>query len=69
MELTKEEKISIIQQHQRNIVFNEFNTQMSIVEENAKEAPDTNILTELNVRITETAAQNAALQAEIDKLA
>jgi hypothetical protein len=68
MELNKEEKINIIQQHQKNIVYNKFNTQMSIVEENAKETPDAIVLVGLNTKIIESAAQLVALQTEIDNL-
>jgi hypothetical protein len=68
MELTKEEKINIIEQHQKNIVYNKFNTEMSIVEENAKNTPDTSVVTALNAKITESVAQLAALQIELNNL-
>jgi hypothetical protein len=68
MELTKEEKINIIEQHQRNIVYNKFNTEMSIVEENAKNTPDASVVTALNAKITESVAQLAALQIELNNL-
>jgi hypothetical protein len=68
MELTAEEKINIIEQHQRNIAYNKYNSQVSLVEENAKATPDSSIIANLNVKITEATAQLAALQDEIDAL-
>ena len=68
MELTKQEKTDIINQHQRNLVYNKYNTELSIVEENAKTSPDAEVIATLNAKINELTSQLNALKSELDSL-
>jgi len=63
-QLTNEEKISIINSHLKNLEYNKFNIEMSIVEEEAKSTPDSSTLSSLNSQISEIDVQVAALNAE-----
>ncbi len=68
-QLTNEEKISIINSHLKNLEYNKFNIEMSIVEEEAKSTPDSSTLSSLNSQISEIDVQVAALNAESALLA
>ena len=63
-QLTNEEKISIINSHLKNLEYNKFNIEMSIVEESAKSTPDSSNLSSLNSQASEIDVQIAALNAE-----
>lgn len=67
-QLTKEEKTAIINNHQKNILLNKYNIEISVIEENAKETPDSNIITELNNQIQECDDKLAALEQELNSL-
>lgn len=64
--LTNEEKISIINQHKRNLEYSKYNVQISLIEENASAAPDAS-----TVAILESDIENITrkLQALDDELA
>lgn len=66
--LSKEEKTAIINNHQKNILLNKYNIEISVIEENAKETPDSTMLTELNNQIQECNDKLTALQQELDSL-
>ncbi len=66
---TNEEKISIINSHLKNLEYNKFNIEMSIVEENAKSTPDSSNISSLNSQVSEIDVQIAALNAESAALA
>jgi septal ring factor EnvC (AmiA/AmiB activator) len=68
IELTNEEKISIINSHKKNLSLNQYNVQLNIKEENSKANPDQNILSNLNNQLADLDKQNAALDAEIASL-
>lgn len=68
-QLTNEEKIGIINSHLKNLEYNKFNIDMSIVEENAKSTPDSSTLSSLNSQLSEINVQIAALEAESAALA
>ena len=68
-QLTNEEKISIINSHLKNLEYNKFNIEMSIIEENAKSTPDSSTLSSLNSQVSEIDVQVAALNAESALLA
>ena len=67
-ELTKEEKIGVIQSHMKNVQYSKYNAQIALVEEGALETPNAENVTAANEVITKADAQLAALQAEIDAL-
>jgi hypothetical protein len=66
--LTNEEKTTIINQHIKNLEYSKFNAQISIVEENAKSEPETEVLTSLNAQLADYTSRITALTAELDKL-
>jgi len=68
VELTKEEKIGVIQSHMKNVQYSKYNAQITLVEEGALETPNAENVTAANEVITKADAQLAALQAEIDAL-
>ena len=66
--LSNEEKLGIINQHIRNLEYNKFNIEISLVEENAKTTPETAALANLNTQLTDFNSRITALDAELDKL-
>jgi hypothetical protein len=62
--LTNEEKINIINQHIRNIEFAAYNADLDLIEANAVSSPDTNLVSEINLRKSEINAKLSALNAE-----
>jgi len=66
--LSNEEKTGIINQHLKNLHYNKFNLEMSVVEENAKATPETAVLTSLNTQLTDLDSRIEALEAELEKL-
>ena len=66
--LSNEEKTGIINQHLKNLHYNKFNIEMSIVEENAKATPEAESLASLNSQLTDLDSRIEALDAELDKL-
>ena len=65
IELTNEEKTSIVNSHLKNLVYNKYNLTISVIEENAKTSPNADTLSSLNSQISEIDDQMAALQAEL----
>jgi hypothetical protein len=68
IELTNEEKTSIVNSHLKNLVYNKYNLTISVIEENAKTSPNSDTLSSLNSQISEIDDQMAALQAELASL-
>ena len=66
--LTNEEKAAIVSQHIKNIEYSIDNLEVSIIEEEAVQAPDSNKISNLNSDITELNAKKAALTAELATL-
>ena len=66
--LSNEEKAGIINQHLKNLHYNKFNIEISIIEENAKTTPETAALANLNTQLTDFNSRITALDAELDKL-
>lgn len=66
VELTTEEKIAVINSHVKNVQYNKYNAQITLVAENALESPDAEKISSANEVITKADLQLAALQAEID---
>ena len=67
-ELNVEEKSAIIGQHLRNLGFKKYNLDLSLVEEQALSAPNSDVLAKINSDISEVVAQRAALLAELESL-
>jgi hypothetical protein len=68
IELTNEEKTTIVNSHLKNLVYNKYNLTISVIEENAKTSPNSDTLSSLNSQISEIDDQMAALQAELASL-
>ena len=66
--LSNEEKAGIINQHLKNLHYNKFNIEISIVEENAKVTPEAEALTNLNTQLADFDSRIEALDAELAKL-
>lgn len=66
--LSNEEKISIINQHKKNVEYSKYNLQISLIEENAVTSPDQDAVDSLNDKIAEIDKKITALDAEIDSL-
>ncbi len=67
--LTNEEKTGIINQHKRNIVFNKYNVELSLMEENALTTPNAETLASLTAQVAELDRKLAALDEELEALA
>jgi hypothetical protein len=67
-ELTNEEKAAIVNQHIKNLEYNIYNLQVSLVEENAVSTPDAAKVSSLNSQISEANTKKTALLAELDEL-
>lgn len=68
IELSNEEKTAIVNSHIKNLTYNKYNLEISIIEENAKATPNSTNLSSLNAQISEIDDQMAALQAELASL-
>jgi hypothetical protein len=67
--LTPQEKLNIIDQHVQNILFTQYNLNLSLIEANASASTDANVVSSLNTQMSQANAQIAALQAEYDSVA
>jgi len=67
-ELTNEEKSAIVNQHVKNLEYNIYNLQVSLIEENAVSTPDASKISSLNSQISESNVKKTALLAELDEL-
>jgi type I restriction-modification system DNA methylase subunit len=68
MALSNQDKISVVQQHIKNLQLNKYNLEVSIVEENALENPAQSTLDSLNSQISDIVAKLAALDTELTTL-
>jgi hypothetical protein len=66
--LTNEEKSGLIEEHKKNLLFNLFNIELTVIEEECKDTPDEEILSSLNLQISEINLKMSALDAELAKL-
>jgi hypothetical protein len=67
--LTNEEKTGIINQHKRNIVFNRYNIELSLMEENALTTPNAETVASLTAQVAELDRKLTALDEELEALA
>jgi len=68
MELTNDEKINIINSHIKNIAYNKYNLEITLIEENAKINPDEKTMATINEQISQFNIQFEALNLEASKL-
>jgi hypothetical protein len=67
-ELTKADKIDIIDQHMRNIEYSRYNLELSRLEENALTNPDQAVLDSVTAQMADMDAKLAALTSQRDIL-
>jgi len=67
-ELTKDEKIQIINNHIKNLKTNKYNLEVSLIEENSLELVSDVTVSSLTTEISNTISRIQALEAEIIKL-
>jgi septal ring factor EnvC (AmiA/AmiB activator) len=68
IDLTNEEKLSIVSQHIKNVEHSLYNLNLSLIEENAVSSPDATKISSLNDQLADLNAQKTALQSELSKL-
>jgi hypothetical protein len=68
MALSNQEKISIVEQHLKNLEVNKFNIELSISEENSVESPSESILHGLNGQLANVTAKISTLNTELTTL-
>jgi polyhydroxyalkanoate synthesis regulator phasin len=68
IELTKEEKIQIVNNHIKNLKTNKYNLEVSLIEENALESVSDVTVSSLTTEISNTVSRIQALEAEITRL-
>jgi hypothetical protein len=62
--LTNEDKLTIVNQHIKNVEFSKYNLELSLIEENSVASPDATTIASLNSQIVSANAKLAALEAE-----
>ena len=67
-ELTKDEKIQIINNHIKNLKTNKYNLEVSLIEESSLELVSDITVSSLTTEISNTVSRIQALEAEIIKL-
>jgi len=66
--LSNEEKISIIEQHLKNLEYNRYNLEISMIEITSATAPKEESVENLQAEIDSIASQQSALAAELASL-
>jgi hypothetical protein len=66
--LTNEDKIGVIISHMKNLQFNKYNAEITLVEENALASPSADNISRANTTIANAELQIAALEAQIAAL-
>lgn len=68
-ELSKEEKLAVIETHMKNVLFNKYNAELSLLQEQAVSSPKEQNIQAANDTIAQSDAQLIALQQEYDLVA
>jgi hypothetical protein len=68
IELTPEEKITIVEQHLKNIAYSEYNANLSLLEAQSAATPNQANVSATNAQLADILAQKAVLQSELDSL-
>jgi len=66
--LTNEEKIGVIESHIKNVQYNKYNAEITLIEENALATPSATNVQRANDSIASANAQITALEAQIEAL-
>jgi hypothetical protein len=67
--LSKEERTQVVNSHKRNLAMNQYNVEISLIEENAKSVKDTASIQNLTDASSAIDLQIAALDAELASIA
>lgn len=68
IELTTEEKITIVEQHLKNVAYAEYNAVLSLAEAQAVATPNTENVASLTKQLADAVAQKQVLQDELESL-
>ncbi len=68
MELTNKEKRDIVESHIKNALVNMYNLHISLIAEQAKENPNSDIVNSLNEQMSSETAKRNALMIELENL-
>ena len=68
MELTNEEKISIVTQHIKSVASNIYNLQVSLISENAVDPINQDTVQSLNAQMSAETSKIEALESELTRL-
>jgi hypothetical protein len=68
VELTAEEKTTVIEQHLKNVAYAEYNATLSLAEAQAVASPNTENVASLTEQIADLAAQKQVLVTELASL-
>jgi hypothetical protein len=63
-DITKEQKLSMVASRIRGVKIDKFNAELNIIEQNALEVPEENIVASANKIISNAGAQITALEAQ-----
>lgn len=66
--LSNDEKLAIAQQHKRNLEYNKYNLDLTLIEENAVSSPKADVIASLTTEINELTNKITAIDAEISSL-
>jgi len=66
--LTNEDKIGVITSHIKNALFNKYNAELTLIEENAMPSPSASNIQRANESIAAAEAQVTALEAQLAAL-
>ena len=66
--ISKEDKLSLIDARVRGIKIDKFNAELSIIEQNALEAPEESVVASANKIITRAIAQITALETQYNSI-
>lgn len=67
--LSKEDKLAVIETHIKNVLFNKYNAELSLLQEQAVSSPKEQNIQAANDTIAQSDAQLTALQQEYDLVA
>lgn len=68
IELTAEEKSTIVLQHLKTVAYSEYNALLSLSEAQAVSTPNADTVTSLTNQLADIAAQKQALETELNSL-
>jgi len=68
MELTKEEKIDIVNQHLKNVVINIYNLNVLLIQESALDTPNQEAIDSIQSQIDSAFKKKVSLESKLEEL-